>query len=167
MVELKSVLEEPDKKTSQTQLVTFIGPSGKEDTLYKSGTTPWSYRMELACREIKRLVIGAIDSFVMDVQGAASGPNPLYLLPDASKHAAGLGLFPDAARPRPEERVAYAADRNRLARAALAPISRPREEGFGKETIAEGARARESRQARRPSTSADSPQIEDWPSRSG
>ena len=79
--------------------------------------------MEVSFREIKRLVIGAIDLFVMDVQGAATGSNPLYLLPDASKYAAGLGLFQYAPRPKPEGLVAYAADRDRLARAALTPIT--------------------------------------------
>ena len=60
----------------------------------------------MAFREIKRLVQGAVDFFVMDVDGAQTGSNPLYLLPDACKYAAGLGLMQHAPRPRVEEGAA-------------------------------------------------------------
>jgi hypothetical protein len=65
----------------------------------------------------------------MDVEGAQSGDNPLYLLPDACKFASGLGCFQHAPRPKPEELLAYGADRERLARSALQPSTKVKEKG--------------------------------------
>ena len=90
--EFGEVIEETGDFISQVPLFRYIGPKGGEEEVYKSGKIPWTVKRERAFREIKRLVVGAVDLYVMDAPGAKTGINPLYLLPDACKYAAGLGL---------------------------------------------------------------------------
>ena len=74
-----SVIRETGKYISEVPLFEYVGPPEKKDALFRSGNVPWSVARELAFREIKRLVQGAVDLFVMDVEGAQSGRNKLYM----------------------------------------------------------------------------------------
>ena len=115
----EEVIEETGEKISYVGTFRFIGAKSAKLAVYRSGTLPWTVEMETDFREMKRLVVAAIDLYVMDVDGASNGTNQLYLLPDASGIAAGMGCFQRAPRPRVEELTAYGADRERLAKAAL------------------------------------------------
>ena len=68
----------------------------------RSGDIPWSFEHEESFREIKRLIVTAVDLFVPDFAGAASGANPYYILPDACGYGVGAGLFQFGPRPDPK-----------------------------------------------------------------
>ncbi len=56
----------------------------------------------MSFREIKRLIVGAVDLFVPDFEGAVSGENPFYVFPDASGFGVGAGLFQFGPKPAAE-----------------------------------------------------------------
>ena len=87
-----------------------LGPKGA----MRSGNLPWHMTIEESFREVKRLVAGAIDLFVPDLEGAADGTNPMYMWPDACGWSVGAGVFQHGPRPKVEELLAYAADAERL-----------------------------------------------------
>ena len=92
-----------------------LGPKGA----MRSGNLPWHMTVEESFREVKRLVVGAIDLFVPDLEGAPDGSNPMYMWPDACGWSVGAGLFQHGPRPKVEELLAYAADAERLSKAAV------------------------------------------------
>ena len=55
----------------------------------RSGDLPWSFALELDFRELKRLIVRAVDLFVPDFNGAMDGTNPFLILPDACGYGVG------------------------------------------------------------------------------
>ena len=90
----------------------------------RSGTCVWTWNAELSFRALKRMVVGAVDLYLPDFQGASTGVNPFLLWPDASGIAVGAGLFQYGKRSNVEELMAYAGRRPELQRRAIARIER-------------------------------------------
>ena len=71
----------------------------KPAQLLRSGDLPWSTSTEKDFRELKRLVILAVDLFVPDFIGGRDGTNAFLVFPDACGYAVGAGLFQFGPRP--------------------------------------------------------------------
>lgn len=67
---ISEVIQETGRYVSEEGLFDHLGVPTEKVAMYRSGNMPWTVAMEAAFREIKRLVYGAVDLFVMDVIGA-------------------------------------------------------------------------------------------------
>lgn len=64
-----------------------------DNMVLRSGTIPWSIAREKAFRQLKRLIVRAVDLNIPDTAGARSGVFPFFVLPGACTYAVGAGLF--------------------------------------------------------------------------
>lgn len=105
--EAKDLIKDGKRVVSLVPVAEWADKERSDDFKMRSGTLPWSFAHEKSFREIKRLVVGAIDLFVPDLEGARDGTNPLLVLPDACGFAAGAGLMQFGTQPSEEDMVSY------------------------------------------------------------
>ncbi len=81
--EAKEVIQEGEEVCHVPQAILAQGVASPSTLRMRSGDLPWSFGLELDFRELKRLIVRAVDLFVPDFAGALNGTNPFVDLPDA------------------------------------------------------------------------------------
>ena len=66
----------------------------KNSTVLRSGKAhPWTCDCETSFRDLKRLIVTAVDLYTPNLRGARDGTFPYLIWPDASGYGVGAGCF--------------------------------------------------------------------------